>query len=302
MNNLEKEKPKKFKATKIFNIFFIICFVGLLFYYLFSAPINNKTITIHISPSQSLSSVTKELENENVVRYGKILKMFIIFLNSEHFISTGDYKFEKNRFVWSVAWDLSRGIHHVIPVKITLREGINNDEITAILADKLPGFRKDLFISNINYKQGYLFPDTYFFFPLTTPEEILSEMSSNFNKKISSLKNEIELKNGHLDAIIKMASIIEKEAKGKEDAYVISGILWKRLALGMPLQVDVAPSTYKEIGLPDSPINNPGITAIDAAVNPVSSSYLYYIHDKNGVAHFAVDYNEHKRNINKYLK
>ena len=126
-------------------------------------------------------------------------------------------------------------------------------------------------------------------------------MSDNFEKKITpssanyfSGKTEKE--------IIIMASIIEREAKGDTDRGIISGILWKRIQIGMPLQVDSAPETYKTKGLPDSPIGNPGLKAIEAAINPQSSSYLYYLHDKDGNIHYAKTFAEHEVNIEKYLK
>ena len=111
---------------------------------------------------------------------------------------------------------------------------------------------------------------------------------------ISSLKTEAD--------IIKMASLIEGEAKGDADRGLISGILWKRIKIGMPLQVDSALETYKTKGLPKSPIDNPGLAAIKAAILPQSSSYLYYLHDKNGNVHYAKSYVEHEQNVLKYLK
>ncbi len=70
----------------------------------------------------------------------------------------------------------------------------------------------------------------------------------------------------------------------------------------MPLQVDAAKITYTTKGLPVEPIANPGSDTIKAAINPVDSPYLFYLHDKNGKVHFAETYSEHKRNINLYLK
>lgn len=99
-----------------------------------------------------------------------------------------------------------------------------------------------------------------------------------------------------------MASILEREAKGDQDREQISGILWKRLSIGMALQVDAAPETYKERGLPDSPIGNPGLESIYASLYPKTTPYLYYLHDKQGMIHYARSFAEHKANIAKYLK
>ena len=99
-----------------------------------------------------------------------------------------------------------------------------------------------------------------------------------------------------------MASIIEREAKGDSDRGYISGILWNRINKNMPLQVDAALKTYKTKGLPEQPICNPGLEAIKAAIHPVLSNYLYYLHDKNGVIHYAKTFEEHKKNKLKYLK
>ena len=70
----------------------------------------------------------------------------------------------------------------------------------------------------------------------------------------------------------------------------------------MPLQTDAAPETYKVKGLPKNPISNPGLEAINSAINPQNSSYLYYLHDKDGNIHYAKNFEEHKANKLKYLK
>ena len=69
----------------------------------------------------------------------------------------------------------------------------------------------------------------------------------------------------------------------------------------MLLQVDAAPETYKTKGLPTNPICNPGLKAIEAAIHPLNSTYLYYLHDKNGIIHYAKTFAEHKQNKIKYL-
>ena len=121
-------------------------------------------------------------------------------------------------------------------------------------------------------------------------------------KKIKTVQSDIARSGKTERDIIIMASIIEGEANGVSDRALISGILWRRIGIGMPLQADAAPETYKSTGLPKNPIGNPGIAAIRAAISPEKTSYLFYLHDKKGVIHYARTYSEHLRNISKYLK
>jgi UPF0755 protein len=293
------------QKNKKLNLNTAICIVGfvvLIAYYVLSAPLSNKDVTIHVSSGESINLVTKELASEKAVRSGFTLKVFIELLQSKNGIVSGDYLVKKNSPVFFVAWQVARGHHNIEPIKITLREGLTNDEIASLLADKLSGFRKDLFLTDVNGKQGYLFPDTYFFFPLDTADEIDQKLSNNFDSKTKNLSSEISKSGKSQKEIITMASILEGEAGGKEDVGIISGILWKRILLGMPLQVDIDKSTYTTKGLPDEPLNNPGLSSINAAINPIDSPYLYYLHDKDGKVHYAVTFEEHKRNIANYLK
>ena len=118
--------------------------------------------------------------------------------------------------------------------------------------------------------------------------------------KISDTQNSNEIK---LKDILIMASILEGESKNVgEEMKTIAGILYKRIDRGIKLQVDVAKETYKIKGLPEYPINNPGLASIQAALNPRDSDYLYYLHDGDGLIHYAKTYKDHLANIKKYLK
>ena len=295
-NNIKK--PKNW----IPNIFLIVGLVLLFVYYFLFAPYGNKDVIIHVVSGASIDSTALKLESERAVRSDFTLKVFIKLLKSGRGIISGDYLIKKSSPVWVVAWQVSRGHHNIEPIKIIIREGLSNEEIASLLADKIASFRKDLFLTGTNNKQGYLFPDTYFFFPLDTTLEIIGKLSDNFDSRIKNLLPEIDKSGKSTAQIIIMASILEGEAGGKEDVGIISGILWKRISLGIPLQVDVDKSTYQTLGLPTKPLNNPGLLSINASINPISSPYLYYLHDKNGKVHYAVTFEEHKRNINNYLK
>ncbi len=297
---LKEEKTPRYNF--LLNAVLIIGLVVVGSYYLFGSPVRSKDATLHFKNSDSLSTISKELEKNNIIRHPFVFKGIIYTLSLDRHIPAGDYLFKKDESFYRVILQVLRGEHGVEPIRITIKEGMTNEDITKLLADKISGFRKDLFVSDPKVKQGYLFPDTYFFFSLSTTDEIVNEITADFNKRISSLRNDINKSGKSLDEIITMASILEKEASGKDDIYVISGILWKRIKLGMLLQADAAPTTYKQSGLPDNPISNPGLLAIKAALNPKESPYLFYLHDDNGGVHYAVDFSQHRSNIAKYLK
>jgi UPF0755 protein len=176
-------------------------------------------------------------------------------------------------------------------VRVTIPEGYTNKDI-AERFKRFENFDKDIFFSIAKDKEGYLFPDTYFFTGRETAEEVVAKMEDNFKKRVGEIKPEI----------LVMASLLEKESKLPEEKKIISGILWKRLEVGMPLQVDAELDTYHYKELPPSPISNPGLESIEAAKNPVASEYWYYLHDKKGNIHYAKTFEEHKINKEKYLK
>jgi len=296
-NSLVSRDNNKLKRT-IKKIIILIGFLFVFLYYFLSAPFNNSDVIIHIKSNQSISSILDNLENNRAIRNSFTAKIFIKLFKNDKGVIIGDYLIKKNSPVWLVSWQLSRGKHNIEPIRITIKEGFNNKEIATLLASKFSNFQNDIFLEKIKDKQGYLFPDTYFFYPLDTVDEIIEKILNNFENKTKNL----DLNQKQMDDIIIMASILEREAKGKEDISIISGILWKRISINMPLQVDVDRTTYQKKGLPLEPINNPGLVAIMAAINPVSSPYLYYLHDRNGKIYYAKSYQEHINNINKYLR
>jgi UPF0755 protein len=297
---IESEKPKT--KNRLRNLFLVFGLIIFFIYWFLSAPFGSRDFVVHVRYGQSVSSVSLELKSKNIIRDDFIFKVFVKLFKSGGGVVAGDYLIYKHSPVWIVAWQIARGHHNIEPIKVTIREGLNNEQLANLLKEKLTSFDKDLFLEKINDKQGYLFPDTYFFFTLDTTEEIINKLSNNFENKIKNIESSIKKSGKSLSDIITMASILEGEAEGKGDIETISGILWKRIYLGMPLQVDVDKSTYTTKGLPLGPLNNPGLVSIDASMNPQNSPYLYYLHDKNGKVHYAVTFEEHKRNISKYLK
>lgn len=288
--------------NKKYHLIFAIVVLFVILYFLVSPPFAALPVTIHVSTNESVGKIANELKDKNIIRSKTVFLTLVKVLGGDRQIPLGDYFFERNFTVLRIASMLSSGSHNINPIKITIREGLTNEQIAIVLENNKPNFKKDDFLKKVENKQGYLFPDTYFIFPLATNDEIINMMDSNFRKHIASFKDDISKSKHSLSDIITMASIIEKEAQGELDSPVISGILWKRIKIKMPLQVDADKDTYKIPGLPALPISNPGLVAIQSSLYPKDSPYLYYLHGHDGMVHYAQTFSEHKKNISLYLK
>jgi len=294
----------KFKLKKTnFYISGVVIFLAFFYFFFLSAPKDFPVgKIINIKENSSLRYISKYFKENNIIRSRVVFETFVIIFGGEKYIASGDYFFENKISVFEVAKRISKAERNLAPVRVTIPEGFNISEIAKVFNLKLPNFNQNIFLLEAKEKEGYLFPDTYFFLTTDSEEDVLDAMSDNFEKKINLIKSEIVFSGKTEKEIIIMASLIEEESKGDIDREYISGILWKRLAKGMPLQVDAAPETYKTKGLPKNPISNPGIEAIKAAIYPKISNYFYYLHDADGNIHYASTFEEHKINKQKYLK
>ncbi len=255
----------------------------------------------HVDRGKSVSQVADELKTRGFIQSPTAFKVFIFLLDGEKRMQVGTYFFKQPTSVISIALKLT---HHFLgykPITATVIEGMSNTKIASLLAKQIPKFSQKNFLTKASGLQGRLFPDTYFLSPYDTPDDIIYEMNQNFNGQIAPLKMGILLSGKTLDQILIMASIIEGEAKTDVDRHLIAGILWKRIAIGMPLQVDVAKETYQQKGLPKVPINNPGLESIKAAIGPVASPYLYYLTGRDGKMYYATDFAGHRKNLRLHL-
>lgn len=302
MGNFDSFSKKRFSLRKTSFFVFLIFFLFILFYYLFfNAPTDfPKGIIVSIEKGETLRSLSFDLKEKKIINSRILFETFVILNGGEKYIAIGDYLFENKLPVFEIARRIVEKDRRLASVKITIPEGFDLSQIAEVASSKLRNFDKDNFL--LQAKEGYLFPDTYFFFSSDDEQDVLRSMNENFEKKIKSVRSEIVLAKKNEEDIIVMASLIEREAKGDVDRGYISGILWNRIEKNMPLQVDAALITYKKKGLPGSPICNPGIESIKAAIYPISSDYLYYLHSKDGVIHYAKNFEEHKKNKAKYLK
>lgn len=333
MDNLQPPEqhlslPEGRRSKRIFFIgavFVALALAILTAFFAFGAPFDfKKGTTIEVESGQSLSAIARELEDARIIRSPFLFRAAVIVFGSEKGIMTGFYRFEERENVFRVAHRLSRGLYGIDTVRLTIPEGTNRFQIAELASTKLPGFVKSDFLALTADKEGYLFPDTYFFLPHATASEVVRFMSENFATKTASLSAKIAAFGKPLSDIIKMASILEGEARQMETRRMVAGILWKRIALKMPLQVDASfvyingktsaeltlddlkidspYNSYIYRGLPPTPISNPGLDAMLAAVTPIKSDYLYFLTDADGIMHYATTLQQHALNKKKYLR
>lgn len=319
---LDKHSPKMLAGV-------LLSFLVFSFFYILwwraPRPFPEQAL-VTVERGESLSQIAGSFEQSGVIRSSLWLKFFIIMWGGEKRVTAGDYFFPKAVSVFSVAKKLSKGQFGLIAIKVTIPEGNSSFEIAEILKEQLPAFNVDDFLNEVadNNYEGYLFPDTYFFMPNAKSSDVILTMRENFARQIKEYEEDITKSGKTLDQIVTVASIVEDEANGSlESKRIVSGIIWKRLKIEMPLQVD-APfqyyngknsytltkgdlaedheyNTYTNKGLPPTAITNPGIDSIRAAIAPTQTEYLYFLSDKKGNLYYAKNFEEHKRNRELYL-
>jgi UPF0755 protein len=217
---------------------------------------------------------------------------------------------------------------------VVIPEGLRKEEIAELLAKTLdwPEADKNNWIKiytapDPDHTEGVYFPDTYLIPVSEAPTDVAKRLEARFEEKFNPLAKEAAKENIKWTTLLKLASIVQREAKGKEDMPMVAGILWNRLLKNMKLEVDAtlqyargdkgdgwwAPitvaekqidspyNTYKNTGLPPHPISNPGLEALTAALRPASTTCLYYLHGKDGQIHCSDTFEGHKKNIEQFL-
>ncbi|MFT7327893.1 MAG: UPF0755 protein [Crocinitomicaceae bacterium] len=320
---LYKKQNNHLKKKLIYLISFFVI-VGLLFLvFLYSHIFGSQSLELEkqitIPQGFSLNKTAELLVSEGVLNS----RISLILLDKQQGISVkaGDYLFSGIQYPREIAQRLNTGAHGDVYIKLTIPEGSTLIQVADIISRSSFEFDKDVFEKETKGLEGYLFPDTYSFLPSTDTSEIVRVLTQTFRNKTDSLQVEIQKSSRSLKDIIIMASLLEKEATGNiEEQKTVAGILWKRLDQGKLLQVD-APfkyiygevkasdlrkdgpyNTYTRLGLTPTPIGNPGLASIQAAINPTQSPYYFYLHGKNGNIYYGVTYREHINNINRYLR
>lgn len=322
------------KLLIIIGIAVAVILISSVFLYViyFGAPKKNADLERFIvGQNFSFAQTVDKLASDGFIKNKKAFD-FVLSLNKIKKINSGGYKISKAMNAFEIASILS-GKSYMKWVVIP--EGLRKEEIANILAENLGWTKveKDEWINKdtavkLDYTEGVYFPDTYLISVDETPEAIAKRLQTHFEEKFSTFSKEASKQNIKWVTVVKLASIIQREAASKDDMPIISGVLWNRLDQGMKLEVDStlqyargdvgqgywAPirvadkkldspyNTYMNKGLPPAPISNPGTDAMKAVLYPAKTKCLYYLHDSSKDIHCAETYPDHQKNIALYLK
>ncbi len=322
--------------------------------YLPYQPYSEDQIVFNVEKGQGLREISANLKKAGIIKSEILSNLFVLVRGVQGKLQAGKYVLTAAMNVPEIINKLSTG--DTIKEEITIIEGWNLRDIAWYFENRGMFQAEELFevagFPAIDYSkiqdlpqpkdfsdefdflkerpnkvslEGYLFPDTYEIIPEATVEDILRKMLQNFNEKvIPELREEIASQGKTLFEVIIMASILEKEVKIYEDRQITAGILWKRLRMGWPLQVDATLTyligktseeltkedlridslynTYQYYGLPAGPIANPGIESIRAAIYYEESPYWFYLTTSEGEAIFSKTLEEHNIARFNYLK
>lgn len=276
-----------------------------------------------IEEGLSVERIGALLEEQHYVRSAQLFVFLSVLTNAERSTQSGSYVFNEPQSVFGVIQSLQAGENRG-QVRITLPEGITVNRMGKLLQSAIPHFDVATFQEYAKEHEGYLFPDTYFIDIETRPQQVIMLLRNTFQEKTQELREQARQEGQQWDDIVIMASLLEGEAITTKDREIIAGILWKRISIGMPLQVD-APffyllgkgslelseedlninspyNTYRYRGLPPTPINNPGLDALSAALSPQETPYFFYLSDGEGTIHYARTHDQHVDNKNRYLR
>ncbi|MEX0930362.1 MAG: endolytic transglycosylase MltG [Candidatus Paceibacterota bacterium] len=304
-------------------VLFVVVAVPVYMYLASPPPYFPTDEVISVEEGEGLSAIASSLHTKNVIRSPFFFRSVISMLGGEKSVVAGDYYFEEPMSSFHVARRLIAGHYNMKTRVVTIPEGYNIFEMAKRFDEELLDFDVIEFLHYARHKDGRLFPDTYELEPTISPERLVGTMHATFNARIKEIGEEINEFGKPLDEVIIMASILEREAYKTEDRRRIADVLWRRLEIGMPLQVDAAFSringrntyeltkddlatdgpfnTYTRTGLPPWPIGNPGLDAILAAVTPIETNSLFFLADRSGNTYFSETFEEHVRKKGLYV-
>lgn len=295
------------------------------------------TITITASDEGNIDAITDKLYNAGLIRYKQLFKFYASLSSADEKISAGTFELNTLFDYNALVKGMSASSSYRETVKVTIPEGYTCAQIFALLEEKgvctaaeLKAYQvqSDYWFlegSNENAEyplEGFLFPDTYNFYIGDTPKGVFRRFLARFDDIFTEeLKSYLKTSKYSMYQIMTVASMIEKESAGSSENYDISSVIYNRLnnSSAFPFlnidativyaqggnsdvidkDLDSPYNTYKYRGLPPTPICNPSLLSIQAALSPTDTKYYYYVLDPStGLHHFSKTYEEHQAFLN----
>ncbi len=269
--------------------------------------------------------VAKTLKNMGIIEYPWLFKLFCDVSKAEYKLDPGVYSLSSEFDYRALVKKMQIGSGSMVETQILFYEGMTMKQIFELLEENKIASVRDLQDAATNsvydYRfldfsapgtegrlEGYLFPDTYNFYQGMQASSAINKFISNLHKKLSAdMYTQAENMGRSMHEIFIIASMIESEAANDDERPVIASVIYNRLKIGMPLQIDATVqyalperkphlstedlqidspyNTYKNAGLPIGPICNPGLASIKAALDPASTNYLFYALDMETRVH-----------------
>jgi UPF0755 protein len=306
--------------------------VGWLAWAVFTpvTPAGQKFVLLR--PGYSTRKIASELKAAGVIENEKAFLIWHYF-HRKRSMKAGEYLFEKTATLADIHDRLAHGdiyVHTVvIPEGYTMfdiaqaveQAGLGTQEEFLRVAMSSTDLIQDV-APEARSLEGYLFPDTYEFTRTQSVREIVSVMVHHFRQ----VANAIGL-TSEVHPTVVMASIVEKETANADERPMVASVYYNRLTKRMALdadpsviyaellagvyqgalhhadmQVNSPYNTYRYPGLPPGPIGNPGRSALEAAMHPAKSDYLYFVSDGQGHHRFARNLQEHNKNVTAYRR
>ncbi len=286
-----------------------------------------------INPGQSFGTVVASLNEKGVIEKPNKFKLYARLRKHDRDLKAGSYMLSAAMSPEKILETLVNGKTHRF--RVTVPEGYTLDQIASVL-ENAGLVEKAEFVAAANDKalaeqlgigaenfEGYLFPDTYYFSKGVTPEQIVKTMVGRFGSVFDPLwENRPPDFAYTLHETVTLASIIEKETGAAHERPLVASVFHNRLKIDMRLESDPtviygiedfsgnltrkhlntpAPyNTYQMKGLPPGPIASPGKKALQAALFPAESEYLFFVSKNDSTHYFSANYEEHRKAVEKY--
>lgn len=297
--------------------------IAVFFMALFSPIWISKDSVIVINSQESVSEIAQDLKKSKIFPMPRTFRGYMIITGNDKKIVPGEYYFNGGTSLYRIGKRFKAADFRIKQKTVVIPEGSTVADIGDIIKKMYPTFNNLKFVQDAYQYEGYLFPDTYDLSDGTSTDIVIEKLRQNFTFKTKELHDQSDSLGKDWNDIIIMASIIEEEGITEEDRKIIAGILYKRLKANIGLQVDStfriingkttkdlsledlkinSPyNTYLYTGLPPTPISNPGLESIEAAIYPEETNFLYFLTGDDGKMYYSETFEQHIENKRRYL-